>query len=206
MLISVGLQLIYVTKFFFWEKGYLRSLDIMHDRAGFYICWGCLVWVPSVYTSPALYLVNHPKNLNPLLTVFIFALGVIFILMNFIADKQRQVFREKNGDISILGKKPIFTKAYYKTEDGVQRESLLLASGFWGVARHFHYIPELLGALFWSLPALFVNFYPYFYFCFLTILLFDRAQRDDERCLKKYKDGWQEHCKKVPYKIIPLVY
>ena len=28
----------------------------MHDRAGYYICWGCLVWVPSVYTSPALFL------------------------------------------------------------------------------------------------------------------------------------------------------
>jgi hypothetical protein len=31
-------------------------MDIMHDRAGYYICWGCLVWVPSVYTSPALFL------------------------------------------------------------------------------------------------------------------------------------------------------
>lgn len=32
--------------------------------AGFYICWGCLVWVPSVYTSPGMYLVNHPVNLG----------------------------------------------------------------------------------------------------------------------------------------------
>jgi 7-dehydrocholesterol reductase len=206
MLVSVGLQLIYVTKFFFWEKGYLRSLDIMHDRAGFYICWGCLVWVPSVYTSPALYLVNHSNQLNPYIATTIFALGAIFILMNYFADRQRQLFREKNGDILIFGKKPNYTKATYKTEDGVERQSLLLASGFWGVARHFHYIPELLGALFWALPALFVSFYPYFYFCFLCILLFDRAVRDDERCLKKYNEGWKEHCRKVPYKIIPLIY
>ena len=41
--VSVVLQLIYIAKFFWWETGYLRSLDIMHDRAGFYICWGCLV-------------------------------------------------------------------------------------------------------------------------------------------------------------------
>lgn len=33
--------------------------------AGFYICWGCLVWVPSIYTSPGMYLVNHPVNLGP---------------------------------------------------------------------------------------------------------------------------------------------
>ena len=47
-------QLVYIAKFYWWETGYLRSLDIMHDRAGFYICWGCLVWVPSVYTSASL--------------------------------------------------------------------------------------------------------------------------------------------------------
>lgn len=29
-----------------WETGYLSTIDIMHDRAGYYICWGCLVWVP----------------------------------------------------------------------------------------------------------------------------------------------------------------
>lgn len=29
MIVAVALQLIYITKFFFWETGYLRSLDIM---------------------------------------------------------------------------------------------------------------------------------------------------------------------------------
>lgn len=50
MIVSVALQLIYIAKFFVWETGYFRSLDIMHDRAGFMICWGCLVWVPCVST------------------------------------------------------------------------------------------------------------------------------------------------------------
>lgn len=41
--------------------------------AGFYIVWGCLVWVPSVYTSPALYLVNHPVELGtPVHTLTLF--------------------------------------------------------------------------------------------------------------------------------------
>ena len=44
--------------------GYLRSMDIMYDRAGFCICWGCMVWVPAVYTSPTLFLVNHPNHLG----------------------------------------------------------------------------------------------------------------------------------------------
>ncbi|KAF5807426.1 putative 7-dehydrocholesterol reductase [Helianthus annuus] len=46
-------------------------MDIAHDRAGFYICWGCLVWVPSIYTSPGMYLVNHPVSLGPQVIFFI---------------------------------------------------------------------------------------------------------------------------------------
>lgn len=37
MIVSVLLQLIYVGKFFHWEMGYMKTLDIMHDRAGFYL-------------------------------------------------------------------------------------------------------------------------------------------------------------------------
>lgn len=43
--VSVILQLTYITKFFHWEMGYMNSMDIQHDRAGFYLCWGCLVSV-----------------------------------------------------------------------------------------------------------------------------------------------------------------
>ncbi|TQD99106.1 hypothetical protein C1H46_015307 [Malus baccata] len=64
MLVNTILMLVYVTKFFWWEAGYWNTMDIAHDRAGFYICWGCLVWVPSIYTSPGMYLVNHPINLG----------------------------------------------------------------------------------------------------------------------------------------------
>lgn len=41
--VSVILQLVYITKFFHWEMGYMNSMDIQHDRAGYYLCWGCLV-------------------------------------------------------------------------------------------------------------------------------------------------------------------
>merc|ERR1712078_7644 len=40
MLVSVGLQQLYIAKFFLWEAGYWCTMDICHDRAGFYICWG----------------------------------------------------------------------------------------------------------------------------------------------------------------------
>lgn len=206
MFVAVSLQLLYVTKFFFWEKGYLRSLDIMHDRAGYYICWGCLVWLPCIYTSPALYLVTHPNHLGVLTSSIILTIGAAAILINYLSDRQRQLVRHLNGDCKVWGKAPELTVASYTTKNGERKESLLLASGWWGLSRHFHYIPELIGAFCWSVPALFANFSPYFYIVFLTILLFDRATRDDKRCAQKYGEDWDTHCKRVPYKIIPYVY
>jgi 7-dehydrocholesterol reductase len=205
MLVSVSLQLLYITKFFMWETGYLRSLDIMHDRAGFYICWGCLVWVPCVYTSPSMYLVLHPINLSIGVALGIFALGALCISINYLADRQRQVVRATEGNCKVWGKKPVMTLATYKTEGGEVKQNIILASGWWGISRHFHYIPEIGGAFFWSLPALFDNFSPYFYVCFLAVLLCDRAFRDDKRCAKKYGEYWTTYCKLVPYKIVPFV-
>ncbi len=205
MLVALLLQLYYIGKFFFWEMGYMRSLDIMHDRAGFYICWGCLVWIGSVYTSPIQYLIHHPNHLGLLTSTLIFLLGFTAISINLLADRQRQRIRQEAGTCKIWLKPPNITLAKYTTGMGEEKETLLLASGWWGIARHFHYVPELLGALFWSLPALFSNFLPYFYFFFLTILLVDRAFRDDKRCRKKYGIYWKEHCEKVPYKILPYI-
>jgi 7-dehydrocholesterol reductase len=206
MVVAVSLQLIYITKFFIWETGYLRSLDIMHDRAGFMICWGCLVWVPCIYTSPAMYLVHHPIHLGLFWATTIFLLGAASILVNFWADHQRQKVRAKNGDCLVWKKQAVVIPASYQTQDGKTKETILLASGWWGISRHFHYVPELLGTFFWTLPALFNNFLPYFYLLFLTILLLDRAFRHDKRCAEKYGEQWNVYCEKVPYKIIPYLF
>jgi len=206
MLVAVILQLVYIAKFFWWETGYLASLDIMHDRAGFYICWGCMVWVPAVYTSPTLFMVNHPNELMPPLALLILMLGIAFIFMNYFADRQRQLVRQTKGACLVWGKKPELIVAKFKTENGDMKQSLLLLSGFWGVSRHFHYVPEVLAAFFWTLPAGISFGLPYFYVVFLAILLTHRAIRDDERCAKKYGQYWEQYKKRVPSKIIPGVY
>jgi 7-dehydrocholesterol reductase len=205
MLISIALQIFYVAKFYWWETGYLRSLDIMHDRAGFYICWGCMVWVPCIYTSPSMYLVIHPIELSTFTASCIFIAGFASILINYLADRQRQMVRATEGNCTIWGKPPVTTIATYTTERGETKQNLILASGWWGISRHFHYIPEIAGAFFWSVPALFTNFAPYFYVVFLTFLLFDRAFRDDQRCAKKYGNDWKNYCELVPYKIVPFL-
>jgi 7-dehydrocholesterol reductase len=203
MVVAVAVQLVYITKFFWWETGYLSSLDIMHDRAGFYICWGCLVWVPSVYTSSTLYLVNHPHRLGTPLAFAILAAGVTAVLINYAADAQRQRVRATQGQTTVWGRRPEIIIGHYRTAEGEERQSLLLASGWWGIARHFHYVPEILGAFFWTLPALFDHFLPWFYVLFLTILLTDRAHRDDQRCALKYGEDWDRYRARVRYKILP---
>jgi 7-dehydrocholesterol reductase len=206
MCVSIAIQLLYVGKFFLWETGYLRSLDIMHDRAGFMICWGCLVWVPCVYTSPTMYLVHHPNHLGFFVSSAILVVGGASVLINYFADRQRQEVRAKNGKCLVWRKAPHLISAHYKTQDGQRKQTLLLASGWWGLSRHFHYIPEIIASFFWALPALFTNFIPYFYTIYLTVLLVDRAFRHDKRCKDKYGSAWDTYCNKVPYKIIPYIY
>jgi 7-dehydrocholesterol reductase len=203
MVVAVGLQLVYIAKFFVWESGYLRSMDIQHDRAGFYICWGCFVWLPCVYTSHTLYLVGHANHLGLPLAVAIFAVGVGAIAVNYLADRQRQIVRATDGKCTVWGRKPVLIHAEYVTEQGERKQSILLASGWWGLSRHFHYLPELLAAFCWSVPALFSHFAPYFYVTFLAVLLTHRSLRDDERCAAKYGAAWDEYRALVPTRIIP---
>ena len=203
IIISAALLVIYLFKFFIWESGYMRSMDIIVDRAGFYICWGCLVWVPAVYTSPVMFMVKHPVGLPFWAAAVIFSFGVAAIFMNYWADKQRQDVRSKNGDTKIWGKAPVLIHAAYTTETGEQKQNLLLASGFWGISSHFHYLPELAAALLWSCATGFGYLMPFFYFLFLCVLLTHRAFRDEAKCSKKYGKYWVEYRKLVPYKIIP---
>lgn len=206
MLVAVGLQLVYVAKFFWWETGYWRSLDIMHDRAGFYICWGCLVWLPVVYTSHTLYLVEHPTTLGWPLAAIVFAVGVAAIAINYLADAQRQRVRATNGETTVWGRRPQLIRATYRTETGQEKQSLLLVSGWWSLSRHFHYLPEITAAICWTLPVGFDHVLPWFYVIFLTILLTDRAGRDERRCAAKYGRYWREYGARVPWRIVPGVY
>lgn len=206
MLVAVSLQLLYIAKFFWWETGYLRTMDIMHDRAGFCICWGCMVWLPSIYTSPTLYLVNHVNHLGTVLSLTLFVAGTVCIFINYLADRQRQYVRSKNGDCTIWKKKPEIIFANYKTEWGEEKQTLLLASGWWGISRHFHYLPEILAAFIWSAPALFNNYLPYFYLTFLLLLLIDRSYRQERRCALKYGKDWDKYCERVPFRLIPFIY
>ena len=204
--VSVCLQLVYISKFYFWEMGYMCSMDIQHDRAGYYICWGCLVWVPAVYTSAAFYLTTSAPELSWSLAAAILLAGWLCIAINYDSDRQRYVFRQTGGQCLIWGHEPTYITAQYTTTSGEIKESLLLVDGWWKISRHFHYVPEILASFFWSVSALDSGLVgPYFYVIYLTILLTDRAFRDDNRCKAKYGPDWDKYCQAVPYKIVPGV-
>ena len=209
--VCVALMSAYNFKFFLWETGYFNSMDIQHDRAGYYICWGCLVWVPVVYASPALYItsVTPGRTLGTPLAVTILLLGLLSIWVNYDSDRQRQAFRACGGRVKIWGRKPTIVRAEYvvaKDGERVTKKSILLASGWWGLARHFHYLPEITASFLWTAPALFDVAPPYLYVAFLTALLIDRSIRDDIRCRRKYGQYWAKYCELVPYRIIPGVF
>lgn len=206
MFVSSFLQILYITKFFWWESGYMRTIDIILDRAGFYICWGCLVYIPGMYASVSFYLVSHPVNLGVFISGMFLCLGILSIYINFAADNQKQEVRHADGNCLIWGRKPDIIRAKYWLENGDVKESILLASGWWGLSRHFHYVPEIMLAFFWSVPALFDNLMPYSYLISLLIILIHRSYRDDNKCGKKYGTFWHEYCKKVPHKIVPYLF
>ena len=143
MLVSVVLQVAYLFKFFWWEGGYFSTLDIMHDRFGYYICWGVMAWVPGVYTLTARYLVNHPRDLGLPATIALFAgrpRGTMGELRGGRAAPAGAPPRREDHGLGPPTESSFVPE--YTTADGTTHSSLLLVSGYWGLARHFHYVPE----------------------------------------------------------------
>ena len=187
---------------------FLQTIDTSVDRFGYYIAWGCIAFVPGFYTLASIYFVkNCPRtSYDGLIGCTILLLGLGSVVLNYWIDFQRQLVRETDGNCTIWGDKPVLIRAKYRDDKGHERNSILLASGFWGMARHLNYFFELLVALCFGLPALWHSVLPYLYFLFLTTLLVHRAIRDEDKCSLKYGRYWKEYRKLVPYKIVPGFY
>jgi len=190
-------QFVYVLDYFIHEEAILSTMDVVHDRFGFMLCFGDTVWVPFTYSVQAYYLITHVPSLSVgaiIVFTLIFILGYgIFRMTNL----QKHRFRE-DPERPIWGRKP----EYIHTSRG----SKLLTSGFWGWSRHFNYVGDILMALAWSLPCLFGSLLPYFYPIYFTILLIHRERRDFKHCGKKYGEDWKRYCGKVKWRIVPGLY
>lgn len=206
MAMTAFLLVTYLLKFFWWETGYFTSIDVAHDRCGYYIVWGLLTWVPTAYCTFGYFSVEHPANWNLALTLVVTVVGLVALWVNWDADHQRQYVRENKGKVNVWGQPAKCIEARYTASDGSEHKSLLLYSGYWGLSRHFHYVPELTMAVIWTLPAGTQCILAWLYFAFLFCLLVDRSNRDEGKCNAKYGKYWVEYRKLVPYKILPYVY
>jgi protein-S-isoprenylcysteine O-methyltransferase Ste14 len=197
MLLVVAFQFLYVADYFWNEEAILSTWDIKHEKFGWMLVWGDLVWVPFTYSLQALYLVEHAHELPWWGTLGLIALNLTGYYLFRSANIQKHRFR-RDPQTVIWGK----PARSLRTAQG----ALLLTSGWWGVARHINYLGDLLMALAWCLPCLFAHPIPYFYFVYFLLLLVQRDRRDNALCRAKYGDDWEAYCREVPWRILPGIY
>ncbi|KAL0490966.1 7-dehydrocholesterol reductase [Acrasis kona] len=194
---------IYVLDFFYHEGWYLGTIDIIHERLGWFLCFGDLVWLPFMYTLQCQYLVENPIVLPTPFLLFLYALTFSGYYIFRTANNQKDFARRTKGMENMWGKKPDVINATYKTPNGTTHNTLILASGWWGISRHFNYVGDLMMCWAMCLACGTEHILPYFYVVFMIILLSHRAWRDDIKCLEKYGRSWELYMKKVPYRILP---
>jgi delta14-sterol reductase/lamin-B receptor len=197
MLLVVAFQLLYVADCLFHEEAILTTWDITRERLGWMLAWGGLVWVPFTYTLQAHYLVDHLHGLSPVAVAGLVALNLAGYALFRASNLQKHRFRLDPG-------RPVWGRApeYIRTAAG----SLLLTSGWWGLARHLNYLGDLAMALAWCLPAGFAHPLPYFHVVYMTVLLLHRERRDNAVCRAKYGADWDAYCRRVRWRILPGVY
>lgn len=197
MILVNAFQFLYVADYFFHEEAIVTTWDIKHERFGWMLCWGDLVWVPFTYTIQAFYLVTHTHDLPIVATIGIAALNLAGYFIFRSANIQKHRFR-RDPAREVWRRPP----EYIRTRSG----ALLLTSGWWGIARHLNYLGDLMMGLAWCLPTGFEHPLPYFYIVYFLILLIHRERRDHAMCLRKYGRDWEAYCQRVPWRILPGVY
>ncbi|XP_048226141.1 delta(14)-sterol reductase [Ricinus communis] len=184
---------LYILDYFFYEEYMTSTWDIIAERLGFMLVFGDLVWIPFTFSIQGWWLLGNKVELT---TVAVIANCIVFLIGYLVfrgANKQKHVFK-KNPKALIWGKPPMVIGGK------------LLASGYWGIARHCNYLGDLLLALSFSLPCGISSPVPYFYPIYLLILLIWRERRDEARCAEKYKEIWPEYRALVPWRILPYFY
>merc|ERR1712224_101622 len=136
------------------EPAYLTTTDIRHDLYGWMLSYGCMGFLCWYYpiaflghiTASPTPLTDNPVNL--LVGLLICTIGMILFRLTNIEKHNFRKFATDGGDLStyLIWGKPV---QYIRTEEG----SLLLTSGFWGLARHFNYIGDMVMCIGWAVAC-----------------------------------------------------
>jgi 7-dehydrocholesterol reductase len=209
---SAGLNALYVAKFFlaFEVPGYMcGAADIAVDRFGFMLGWGTLAFMPLVHNLQTLHLVQGTGALPlswPAAGAWL-AVGCALIYVNYDADTQRHRVRAAGGKTTVWGAPAVVIRAPYADASGTRHVNLLVACGYLGWVRHFHYLPDMALLVLYCAPAAGLSCaLPWTYCVYLSALLVDRCARIDARCAAKYGPAWRAYVARVPWKLVPGVF
>ncbi len=189
----------FVVEYLNFEEVHLYTYDIMAERVGFKLGWGCLVFYPFFYPV-GLWAVAHlpdPHTPMPLLVSHALLFFAGWVLARG-ANLQKFWFK-RDPTARAFG----FLAPRAISGNGQH----VLAGGFWGLSRHINYLGEILMATALTLClgyplALAAWLYPLYY----VALLVPRQYFDDRRCAERYGPLWVEYCRRVPSRIIPGIY
>ena len=159
-----------------------------------------------MYTLQTQYLARNPVILSNSLALAILTAGVSGYILFRSVNHQKDLVRRTNGNCKLWGSPAEVVRVKYRTSDGVEHNSILLCSGWWGFARHVNYLGDLILSYSMCATCGFDNLLPWTYAIFMTTLLIHRCWRDEERCSKKYGKGWEDYCKIVKWVIVPGIY
>ena len=198
MAVVCTLQLAYVLDYFWHEPAILTTLDVQHEKFGWMLLFGDLVWVPMTYSLQAHYLIDHAPELPIWAAALCVSLGLVGMTLFRWSNLQKHRFRSDPKGLRIWGKPAEFIETRHGNR--------LLVSGFWGWSRHSNYLGDWLLGLAWSLPCGFQSLLPYFYPIYFAGLLIHRERRDHQRCAAKYGEDWDRYCRRVRWRIVPGLY
>ncbi|KAJ2742800.1 erg24, C-14 sterol reductase [Coemansia sp. BCRC 34301] len=195
MWLAIVPQICYCIDTLVFESKVLTTMDMTTDGLGWMLSFGCLTWVPVMYSLQARYLVFHPVHHSAAATVLIAVMALVSFLVFRLSNSEKNAFRTNPNDPSLSHLR------FIKTESG----SKLLVSGWWGLARHINYTGDWMYGLAQCLATGFDTPMTYFFSAYFLVLLLHRNYRDECKCREKYKKDWDRYCELVPYMFIPYV-
>ena len=196
VLLHTALFSFFLVDYMFFEEVHLYTYDLVAERVGFKLGWGCLVFYPFFYNVGLWSVADRDDLVTPPAVLVVAAL--LFLggwTLSRGANLQKFLHKTRPGAALLGVLRP-------ETLDGK-----ILVSGFWGLARHINYLGEILMAsglaLSFGLPGpLGAWLYPLFY----VALLVPRERDDDRRCAAKYGPLWDDYRRRVPSRIVPHLY
>lgn len=203
LFLYAGMWLFFVTDYFCFERVQLYTYDIIHERLGLKLIWGCLTVYPYLYVIPLWGITHFPAPEFERSIAILTHFGSLFLfLIGWVVSRgsnlQKYTFK-RWPERKFLG--------FMKPESITIGDRGILCSGFWGVARHINYLGEFLIALAMALVlGHFLSFWVWIYPIFIVGLFVHRQRTDDVLCAEKYGSAWEDYCKRTRYRIIPGIY